>query len=318
MLKHVVALACCAALLLSCDNSNKSDPNAKKTIGVVPKGTAHIFWRSVKAGADKAGKELGVDIKWDGPPSEDQRAKQIEIIESMQSRGIDALVVAPLDATAITATMEKAKKSMPVVVFDSGSTFKDYDAFVATDNFKGGQLAGQHMLKLIGDKEVELAMVRYDSASDSTNEREKGFLDAIKGNTKIKVYSDQYAGSSADKATTLMSNLLQAHPKITAVFASNESTARGALGALEKAGLAGKITFIGFDSSPELLAGLEKGNIQALVLQDPVRMGYMAVKAALAAMKKEAVTREQPIEPVLATPENMNKPEVKSLLRPEL
>ena len=114
---------------------------------------------------------------------------------------------------------------MPVVVFDSGSDFKDYDAFIATDNYKGGQLAGQEMLRLIGDgKGIELAMIKYGAESESTLQREAGFLSEIKKNSSVVVYDNQFAGDDADKAQTLMGNMLTAHPGINAVFSSNEST----------------------------------------------------------------------------------------------
>ena len=290
-----------------------------KTIGVVPKGTSHVFWKSVKAGADKAGKELGVDVKWDGPPDEKEIGTQSRIIDDMQTRGVDALVVAPVDKTALTASLERARKKMPVVVFDSGSDFKDYTAYVATDNYKGGQLAGQHMLKLLeGRQNVELALVRYAPGSTSTMEREQGFLDVVrKARPDLKLYDDQFAGSTGDEASRLMSNMLQAHPGISAVYASNESTTRGALGALDQAKRLGKVTFVGFDASSELADALDKGQIHALVLQDPVRMGYLSVKAAVAALRGESVAKEQPIEPTLATPENKDKPELQQLLRPQ-
>jgi ribose transport system substrate-binding protein len=305
--------------VMSCDKKGSS--SSTPTIGVVPKGTTHVFWKSVKAGADKAGKELNVTIKWDGPPDEKEISRQTAIIGDMINRGVDALVVAPVDKTALTSSMENAKKKMPVVVFDSGSDFKDYNAFVATDNYAGGKLGAQAMLKLLKDSkddQIELAVVRYQPGSASTMEREKGFLDEFKKERPgVKVYAEQYAGSTGEEASKLMSNLLQAHPSINAVFASNESTARGALGALEQAKRFGKVKFVGFDSSAELLDGLTKGNIQALVLQDPVNMGYRSVKAAVAALRGEKVEKDQLIPPVLATPENMNQPEISNLLRPK-
>ncbi len=312
----------CAALVVGvamlaggCDRGGSS---GRKTIGVVPKGTSHVFWKSVKAGAEKAGKELDVDIKWDGPPDEKEINTQDRIIGDMITRGVDALVVAPVDKTALTTSMENARKKMPVVVFDSGSDFTGYNAFIATDNYKGGQLAGRHMVKLLeGQKDVELALVRYQAGSASTLEREKGFIDEFKkARPDVKLYDDQFAGSSGEEASKLMGNMLQAHPNISAVYGSNESTTRGALGALEQAKRAGKVKFVGFDSSAELVDALDKGTIQALVLQDPVQMGYRSVKAAVAATKGEKVEKEQPIAPVLATPENKDDPQVKQLLRP--
>jgi ribose transport system substrate-binding protein len=115
-----------------------------------------------------------------------------------------------------------------------------------------------------------------------------------------------------------MSNMLQAHPGINAVYGSNESTTRGALGALDQAKKLGQVKFVGFDSSAELVDALDKGNIQALVLQDPVQMGYLSVKAAVAALRNEPVQKEQPITPVLATQKNKDDPKIQQLLRPKL
>jgi ribose transport system substrate-binding protein len=318
MLKRLLCLACCAAMMgLGCDRSGSS---STVTIGVVPKGTSHIFWKSVKAGADRAGKELGVEIKWDGPPDEKEINTQDRIIGDMINRGVNALVVAPVDKTALTTSLENAKKKMPVVIFDSGSDFKNYNAFVATDNYKGGQLAGEEMLRLIGDgKGIELAMVRYAAGSASTMDREKGFLDVVKkARPDLKIYEDQFAGSTGDEASKLMSNMLQAHPGINAVYGSNESTTRGALSALDQAKKLGQVKFVGFDSSAELVDALDKGNIQALVLQDPVQMGYLSVKAAVAALRNQPVQKEQPITPVLVTQKNKDEAAIQKLLRPKL
>ena len=318
MLKRLLCLACCAAMMgLGCARSGSS---STVTIGVVPKGTSHIFWKSVKAGADRAGKELGVEIKWDGPPDEKEINTQDRIIGDMINRGVNALVVAPVDKTALTTSLENAKKKMPVVIFDSGSDFKNYNAFVATDNYKGGQLAGEEMLRLIGDgKGIELAMVRYAAGSASTMDREKGFLDVVKkARPDLKIYEDQFAGSTGDEASKLMSNMLQAHPGINAVYGSNESTTRGALSALDQAKKLGQVKFVGFDSSAELVDALDKGNIQALVLQDPVQMGYLSVKAAVAALRNQPVQKEQPITPVLVTQKNKDEAAIQKLLRPKL
>ncbi len=321
MLKRFAGLACCAAIFLGlgCDKSGSGGGAVRKTVAVIPKGLSHIFWRSVKAGAEKAGKEENVDIKWDGPPKESEVNTQIRIISDMRNRGVDAIVVAPLSKTAISEYLIEAKKKMPVVVFDSGSDFKDYDAFVATDNYRGGQLAGQAMLKLVGDgKGIELAVIKYGAESESTLQREKGFLDEVKKNSNIVLYDNQFAGDDATKAQILMSNLLTAHPGINAVFASNESTTVGTLNALEQAKKLGKVKFVGFDSSPELVAALDRGDIAALVLQDPVKMGYLSVKAAAAAIRGENPAKEQPIAPTLVTQENKGQAEMQLLLRPKL
>ena len=310
----LIALVIVFAVGLSCDRQSSS----RKTVAVIPKGVSHVFWQSVKAGADKAGQEEGVDIKWDGPPNEGDRNGQMRIIGDMLNRGVDAVVVAPVDTNAITGSLETAARKVPVVVFDSGSTFKDYAAYVATDNYKGGQLAGEEMLRLLGSTgQGKVALLRYEAGHDSTTQREQGFLDAIKKNDKLNIVETR-GGDTADKATTAAANLLVAHPDVIAHFAPNESTARGALSARDKSRMLAKIKFIGFDSSTELNAALDKGHIQALVLQNPVEMGYRAVKAAVAAINKKAVQKEQPLPPTLVTPANKDQPEIQQLLRPKI
>src|SRR5687768_1403515 len=170
-----------SVVAVSCDDQGGGNAGgggasgARKTIGVIPKGVSHVFWQSVKAGAEKAGREENVDIKWDGPPTEGERSTQIRIIGDMLNRGVDALVVAPLDKDAITPSLESAGKKVPVVIFDSGSSFKDYVAYVATNNYQGGQLAGEEMLRLLGpDARGEVALVRYEAGHDSTGQREQG------------------------------------------------------------------------------------------------------------------------------------------------
>jgi ribose transport system substrate-binding protein len=317
MSRRLIPLLAVSMLLwpaLSCDRH----ANGRKTIAVIPKGVSHVFWQSVKAGAEKAGREEGVDIKWDGPPTEGDRNGQMRIIGDMLNRGVDAIVVAPVDTSAITGSMENAAKKVPVVVFDSGSTFKHYVAYVATDNYKGGQLAGEEMVRLLGPSgEGKVALLRYEAGHDSTSQREQGFLDAVKHNPKLKIVETR-GGDTADEATTAAANLIVAHPDVIALFACNESTARGALSALDKAKMLGKIKFVGFDSSTELNAALDKGHIQALVLQNPVEMGYRAVKAAVAAIDKKTVQKEQPLPPTLVTPANKDTPEIQQLLRPKI
>ena len=308
-----------ALLTASCDDEGgggTTGGDGKKVIGVIPKGVSHVFWQSVKAGAEKAATEEGVEIKWDGPPTEGDRSAQVRIIGDMQNRGVDALVVAPVDKDAITPALRAAGKRMPVVIFDSGSSFKDYAAYVATDNYKGGALAGEEMLRLLGpDAQGELALIRYEAGHDSTAQREQGFLDVVKRNPKLKIVETR-GGDTADKAATAASNLVVGHPNIVGLFACNESTAVGSLSALGKAKMLGKVKFVGFDSSTELNNALDKGQIQALVLQNPVEMGYRAVKAAVAKINGKSVEREQPLPPVLVTPQNKDAPEMQKLLRP--
>ena len=169
----------------------------KFRIAVIPKGTSHDFWNSVKAGADQAAEELNVDITWKGPQSESQIDRQIEIVENYVNAGYDGICLAPSNAVALRQPVELAlEKNVPVVIFDSGlADLSGVVSYVATNNYRGGQRAGEHLAKLLGGAGGVILM-RYDVGSESTEEREQGFLDAIGKFEKIELLvSDRYAGA---------------------------------------------------------------------------------------------------------------------------
>src|SRR6266850_7749156 len=177
------------------------------TIAVVPKGTTHEFWKSINAGAVKAQRELStngtkVEIIWKGPLREDDRVQQIQVVENFMARHVSAIVLAPLDSQALVRPVNNAiAAGVPVVVIDSDLKSDKYVSFVATDNFKGGQLAGEAMHKLLGGK-GNVILLRYAVGSASTEAREAGFLDHLKKNSPdIKlISSDQHAGPTRETA----------------------------------------------------------------------------------------------------------------------
>src|SRR6266508_6977394 len=127
-------------------------PSSAVTIAVIPKGTTHVFWQSIHAGAAKAAQELGATIIWRGPLREDDRDSQVSEVEGFVSRGVAGIVLAPLDEAALAPPVADAKRrGIPVVVIDSGLKGDDFVSFVATDNRKGGALAGDHLAGLLHD-----------------------------------------------------------------------------------------------------------------------------------------------------------------------
>ena len=313
-------LLAAAVLIGGCDPGS----GKKFTIALIPKGTTHEFWKSVHLGAQRAAKELDVDIIWKGPLQENDRQGQINEVEAFVNRGVTGICLAPLDSKALRkyASASMAKK-IPVVVFDSGLEGEDYVSYVATDNYKGGVLAGEHLAKVLGGK-GKVALLRYMEGSESTVQREQGFLDAIARSKDIEVISqNQYAGATADTALKASENLLASLKtadgglKIDGLFAPNESSAIGMLRALQTAKLAGRIKFVGFDTSERLVAALKSGELHGTVLQNPINMGYLAVKTIVSHLRGGAVEKRVDTGVTLATPENMDQPEMKALLRPE-
>jgi ribose transport system substrate-binding protein len=294
-------------------------------IAVIPKGTSHVFWQSIHAGAARAASETGVEIIWRGPLREDDRDAQVSEVEGFTSRGVSGIVLAPLDETALVSAVAGAKRAgIPVVVFDSGLKGEDYVSFVATDNFKGGRLGGERLAELLGGK-GKVVLLRYAEGSDSTNKREDGFLAAMKDSPGITVVSDnQYGGADVEGAYKKSEALLSRFKKpdggldVDGIFCPNESTTLAMLRVLQDNGWAGKVKYVGFDSSDKLAQGLRDKHIQGLVLQDPVKMGYLGVKTMVAHLKGETVERRIDTGVHMVTPENMDQPEMKELVAPDL
>ena len=324
---RALLMAVVVGLLAGCDSkssgSGVSGP-AKLTIAMIPKGTTHEHWKSVHFGALKAARELDVEILWKGPLQENDRQGQINEVEAFINRGVNGICLAPLDSTALRkyASAAMAKK-IPVVIFDSGLEGDDWVSYVATDNYKGGRLAGEHLSRVLGGK-GKVALLRYMEGSESTVQREQGFLDAIAGSKGIEVVSsNQYAGATADTALKASENLLASLKtadgglSIDGLFCPNESSAIGMLRALQTAKLAGKIKFVGFDSSERLVAALKSGELNGTVLQNPIKMGYLAVKTIIGHLRGGAVEKRVDTGVVIATPENMEEADIHALLHPE-
>ncbi len=290
------------------------------TIAVIPKGMTHEFWKAIHAGAARAGKELGVEILWKGPQKEDDRAQQITVVEDVINRGVAGIVLAPLDDQALVRPVQDAMRDgIPVVIMDSGLKGRDYVSYVATDNYQGGVLGAKHLGDLLGGR-GKILLIRYLEGSESTTQRERGFLDALtKSFSGIDVLvRDQYAGATTETAYQLAENLLGRFPDVQGIFCPNESSTFGTLRALQESRLAGKVKFVGFDSSPKLVQALRDGHIHGLVLQNPVKIGYLGVVQVVRHLRGEKVPDRVDTGVTIATSANMETPEIKALLSPDL
>jgi ribose transport system substrate-binding protein len=316
----LVALVVAPVLFAPLACSKKTD---KFRIAVVPKGTTHEFWKSVHAGAAKAAQEENLDIVWKGPLKEDDLKGQIDVVDSFVAQGVSGIVLAPLsDKGLVVPVRTAANAHIPVVVFDSDLAGDTHVSFVATDNYGAGKMAAETMAGLLGATKTVIVL-RYQEASASTMNREKGFLDAIRAHPEIQVLSEnQYGGATAETAFTASESLLAAQKAasgaVGGVFCPNESTTFGMLLALRKQGLAKKLHFVGFDSSPKLLDALRGGDVDALVVQDPFNIGYLATKTMANYLRKKPIEKRIDTGAKVVTQSNVDSPEMKALLEPDL
>ena len=309
-------------LLVACSACRR--PSARTLrIAVVPKGTTHEFWKSVHAGAVKAGRELGVEVVWKGPLKEDDLRSQIDLVQSFTGQGVSGMVLAPLNDKALVSAVRGATKGgIPVVVFDSDLASDDPVSFVATDNRAAGRLGGERLVKILGGR-GKVVVLRYQEGSASTQHREAGFLDALKPESGIQVVSsNQYGGATTESAFAASENLLAAQQAasggVDGVFCPNESTTFGMLLALRKLGLAGKVHFVGFDASEKLLEGARQGHIDALVVQNPFGMGELSVRTLVRHLGGEKVERRIDTGAKVVDRESLARPEIKEYVHPNL
>src|SRR2546421_11720392 len=315
-----------AIVALSCNRSGSKGGKKKLTIAVIPKGTSHEFWKSIHAGALKAAKELSssgseVEVIWKGPLGEDDREQQIQVVEGFASQGVDGIVLAPLDDRALARPVEEAKSAgVPTVIIDSALQSNSIVSFVATDNRKGGVLAADRLGELLGGK-GKVILLRYAEGSASTTDREEGFLSEMKQKYPgIELIStDQYAGATRDTAKRSSENLLNRFgDDVQGIFTPNESSTAGMLLALQDINKAGKITFVGFDASDAFIEAMRKNQLQGIVLQNPLNMGYLGVRTMVESLQGKSVEKRIDTGVTIVTPDNLNTADTQALLHPPL
>jgi ribose transport system substrate-binding protein len=304
-----VLLMAGAAVLGACRSSHK------KVIAVIPKGTIHIFWQSIQAGALAAGHDWNVEVVWNGPAEETDYSRQIQIMDSMITRRVDAIAVSASDRIALNGALDRAAAAgIPVAVFDSGVDSTNYVTFLATNNYQAGEMAARELGQLLHGK-GKVAMLMHLPGSGSTMEREKAFDDVMtKEFPGIQVVARQFGMSDRAKAMAAAENILTAHPGLDGLFGSSEANSVGAAQAFKGRGLAGKIRLVGFDYSDGLLADLRSGTIDALVVQDPFRIGYEAVKTLVDKLNGRTPPKRVDLSARVITKADLEKPEVKELL----
>ncbi len=304
-----------ALLLLACGRAG--DGEAKRPlIVVIPKGVSHFFWQSVKAGAEAAGKDLNAEIIWKGPAQETDYSGQINIVEDAINRRVDGIVLAPSHREALVPIVERAQREgIPVTIFDSGIGTETYLSYVSTDNYQGGVVAAERLAERLGGK-GKVAILGVKKGSVSTDEREEGFQNTIRGKyPEIQIVQFLYGEADRAKSLDRAMDILIAHSDLDGMFASNESSTVGAVQAIKQKGLAGKVILVGFDSSPNLIEDLKAGAIDSLVLQNPYKMGYEGVRTMVEKLSGKVPQRRIDTGVKLLTRDNLETPEMQLLIK---
>lgn len=291
--------------------------DTKRVIALIPKGRAHLFWKSVHAGAVAAAREDQIEIIWNGPTTETDFTGQLQIVEAMINRRVSAIALAPIDKKVMVSVVERAaRENIPVIIFDSGIDTENFVSQVATDNYAAGQMAADRMGEILQGK-GKVVIVAVMPGAASTMAREAGFEDRVKEKFPgIQIVDKRFGMADFAKSLQVAENMLTAFSDLSGLFASNESSAVGAAQALKAR--KSKVKMVGFDWSPPLLDDLRIGLIDSLVVQHPFKMGYESVKAAVAKLNGQTPKKINNLAPRLIRKEDLDLPDVKEQLNPDL
>jgi ribose transport system substrate-binding protein len=300
-----------------------SAADAQPSIPIIVKDTTSFYWQIVFAGARKAGKDLGVKVPEQGAQSESDINGQISILENAVSEKPAAIVIAPTQFKALGKPIDEAAKKVKIVGIDSAADSNAFVSFLTTDNVQGGRVAADGLAAAIsakyGKAEGDVALITSIAGVGSLDQRAKGFKEELAAKYPgLKLVADKIGDGMATSGLNIMTDLITANPDLRGVFASNLIMAQGAGQAIAENKVADKIKLVGFDSDDKLVKLLKDGDIAALVVQDPYRMGYDGIKTALAASKGEQVPAKVDTGANLITKENMNSPRSQELLSPKI
>jgi ribose transport system substrate-binding protein len=299
--------------LLSCQQ------RTKKLIAVVPKATSHLFFVAVHDGVLDAERDFGVEVLWNGPRDETDYSRQIEIVDSMVTRHVDALAISATDRTALVAPVKRAMQAgIPVTVFDSGLDLKGYVTFVATDNYGAGETAARRLAELIRGK-GKIAELMQKPGGSSTADRERGFEETIaKEFPAIQIVARQYGMGDPEKSRNAAEDILTAHQDLDGMFASAEANSIGAVQAIKARNLSGKIKLVTFDTSDIHVAALKDGTIDVMLVQDSYRIGYEAVRSLVMKLNRQTPPEQVDLPVHVIRKQDLGKPQVQALLFPAL
>lgn len=298
--------------LAACRRSNQ------RLIAVIPKATSHLFFLSVHAGVEQASRDLHVDVVWNGPQNETDFARQIEIVDSMITRQVSALAISATDERALVAPLERAiRAGIPVTVFDSAVDIDNYVSFIATDNYAAGCTAARTLAGFIGGKGA-VAMVMQKPGGTSTVLRERGFDATIaKEFPNMQIVARQFGMADPARSRAAAEDILTAHPDLAGIFASSEAASLGSIQAIRNRGLSGKIKLITFDFSKTHVEALQDGTVNAMLVQNPFRLGYEAVKSLNDKLNGRTPPKRLELPARVILKSDLDKPDVRALLFPE-
>jgi ribose transport system substrate-binding protein len=269
-------------------SSSSSSGNKAYKLTLVAGVKGDEFYITMNCGAQEAAKAAGATLDFQGPDQFDA-AQQTPIVNAVQAKKPDAVLIAPTDTQALYAPIKAlSDNGSKVVLVDTTLDKPDMAVSqIASDNLAGGKQAAKTLLELTGSKGKYL-VINVKPGISTTDARGKGFEEGLKGVSGVEYLGQQYNNDDPAKASSIVTSTLAKHPDLAGIFATNLFGAEGAASGLRQAGKLGKIKIVGFDAGPKQVEDLKQGTVQALIAQQPAEIGKQGVEQAIAALKGEA------------------------------
>lgn len=299
------------------ENIQEAAPLAEEKvyIPIIAKGIRYSFWQPVKLGAERAARDYGVEITFEGPQEEGQTQEQLDILNIALARNPQAIILSAVDSKAATPYLEEAqRKNIPVIGFDSGVDSPIVRTTVGTDNYGAGELAAQKMVELL-DKKGKVAIIVQDSTSQVAVDRRDGFIDTVEQQyPNMDVVAIGYGQGDTEKSSEIAKNMLEKNPDLKGIFGGNQGSAEGVAKAIKELNKQGEVTAIGFDSGKVVLDAIRDGTLVGAVTQNPLAIGYKAVEEAYKAYQGQTLPAFVDTGFEWYDKTNIDNPEIKELL----
>jgi len=309
----IVGLIVIAAVSTSCNRGGPAVGNApgRPTVALVLKTLNHPYFVDMRRGAQEAADRLGVTLQVQAAEREIDVEKQMQIVENLIQTGIQALAITPSGSREIVSALVKARDAkVPIVVVDTRLDPKaaadagvHAETFVGSDNYEGGKLAGEYLIKATGGK-AHVGILEGIPGHETGDSRLRGFRDAVKGTTGVTIVASQPANWERDQGFNVFQNMLQAHPEIDSIFACSDLMALGALEAISAAHRSGSIKVVGFDALDDAKKAIAEGTMAASVAQFPAEMGRVAIESAVKVIRGEKIPDDIKVKLELVTRDN--------------
>jgi ribose transport system substrate-binding protein len=279
------------------------------TIGWSYYDMKYDYFKLMMAGAEDYCTANG--IKYIAHDQASDEAQMVSGSENLINQGINALCICPVKPEALGSILKAARSAkIPIIVSDNGTGGFDVDAFLISDNYKGGTAAAQYLLKYLKEKglaaPVEIAVMTQEISNVAAQSRLKGFVEWVNSDAEAKSYfkiisnvSIEFA--SADKTYPVAKDIITKNPNIAAIYCTNDQMAAGASQAAIDSG---KTNFpvIGFDGQQSGLEGIDNGTILATVMQYPYQFGQLASEIAVKLIRGEPVEFTDPATKTINLP----------------